>query len=76
MERKVCFILDGGRQRVGGRGGHLSKGQLPTRTISGQELLYMEEKGYLQKQQSALIVILKLVMRWFGQRHLDCFKYS
>lgn len=38
----------------------------------------MEGGGYEQKQhgQSALTVIMKLVMWWADQQHLDCFKYS
>ena len=47
---------------MGMEGRHQSKGQLPPLTIGGQELLQVEEGGYMQKQQSALTVIFKLVI--------------
>ena len=38
--------------------------------------VYRERGDYMQKLQSALTVVLELVMQWFDQHHLDCFKYS
>ena len=40
------------------------------------ERAFLDREGHMQKQQLALTVILKLVMWWSDQRHLDCFKYS
>ena len=35
------------------------------------------ERGlHAETAQSALTVVLKLVMGWSDQHHLDCFKYS
>ena len=48
--------------QLGGEGGLLSKGWLPPLTIRGQELLEPEGGGYMQKQQSALTVIWKLII--------------
>ena len=80
VERQVCFILEAGNQ---GEGGLLSKGQLPTANQRARAF-----KGELQgcigggrglrveTAQSALTVILKLVLPWSDQLHLDCFKSS
>ena len=48
--------------QLGGEGGLLSEGWLPPLTIRGQELLEPEGGGYMQKQQSALTVIWKLII--------------
>ena len=67
--------------KAGGRGELLSKGRLdsPPLTVSGQEFQGCIGGGrglHAETAQSALTVILKLVMRWSDQWHLDCFKYS
>ena len=75
MERKVCFILDAGdwERGEGGEGARVDscpKNQWARAFTDGGRGLHAETA------QSALTVILKLVMWWSDQRHLDCFKYS
>ena len=61
----------------------MSKSQLPLLS-RGQELLkwsfsglYRQRKGAMYRTvQSALTVILKLVMQYSDQHNVDCFKYS
>lgn len=55
-----------------GKGGLLSKG-LTTLQPLGKELLRMQGGGCMHSQ---LTVILKLIMRWSDQHHLNYYKYS
>ena len=59
MERKICFILDASDQGHGGGQTPVQRATPPL-TIMGQESVQAEEWGYVQKEQSALTVILKL----------------
>ena len=52
--------------------GDIYKARLTTTWQSG----LLDRERHMQKQQLALTVILKLVMRWSDQYHLDSFKYS
>ena len=45
----------------------------PHRISVGKSFIQAEGEGYVQKQQSTLPVILKLVMWWSDQCHLDLF---
>ena len=75
VERKVCFILEASNQW--GRVDFCPMVNSPWLATSGQELLQMERGGlFTEIVQSALTVILKLVMQWSDQCHLDCLKYS
>ena len=74
MERKVCFILD-----AGNCGGGWTPVQRPTPPADNQWARAFIDGGrglHAETAQSALTVILKLVMLWSDPRHLDCFKYS
>ena len=47
--------------------------------INGQEATAFIGRGmrlYIKTAESALTVILKLVIQWSDQCHLDCFRYS
>ena len=46
--------------------------------MGGGGASYRQREGALRgnSTRSALTVILKLVMQWSDERHLDCFKYS
>ena len=75
VERKVCFILEVSNQW--GRVDFCPKVNSPWLATSGQELLQMGGGGlFTETVQSALTVILKLVMQWSDQCHLDCLNYS
>ena len=78
VERKACFILDAGNQGWGvGEVGLLSKGRLPPTDYQWRSTFRDGERGlHVETAQSALRIILKLVMLWSDQYHLDCFKYS
>ena len=70
VERKVCFILDADNQ--GMMDSCPQAGSLPTPSlpVSGQELYIVRERGlHAETAQSALLVVLKLVMWWSDQRH-------
>ena len=67
VERKVCFILEAGSQ-----GGRRTPVQRPA--IGGKSFYRRRERA--ETAQAALTGILKLVMQWSDQWHLDCFKYS
>ena len=60
----------------------MSKDQLPTvdqwaRAFKGEfQGCIGRGKGLHRTAQSAPTVILKLVMQWSDQYHLDCFNYS
>ena len=60
MERKICYILNASDWGHGG-GQTPVQSATPPLTIMGQQSVQAEEWGYMQKQQSALTVILKLV---------------
>ena len=69
LEMKVCFIFDAGTWCRGREGcvpaQRLTLPPLPHPTppiIREQEFLWTEGGGYVQKEQSALAVILKLVI--------------
>ena len=82
VERKVYF----GVQHPGwglGVGERTSKGQLPivSQWAGAFKGGFQGCKGggrrlHAETAQSALTLILKLVMWWSDQHHLDCFKYS
>ena len=76
---KVCFILEAGNLGVGG--GQMSVQRLtpPTAPPDNQGARAFIDRGrrlQAETAQSALTVILKLVMQWSDQYHLDCFRYS
>ena len=80
MGKNVSFMLDasnpGGDEE---ESRHLSNGPTPTPAPDNQgtrAFIGGERELHVETVQSALIVTLKLVMRWADQRHLDCFKYS
>ena len=76
VEMKVCFILEAGNLRRG-EGGLPSKGRLPATDHQWARAFIDRGRGlHSETAQSALKVILKLVMQWSDQCHLDCFKYS
>ena len=61
----------------------MSKGQLPTADQWARAFKreFQERIGRgrglrAETVESAPTVVLKLIMRWSGQCHLDCFKYS
>ena len=81
MERKVCFISEAGNWGMGvGEGRLKSKGQFPLPHPANNQWARAFIGGgrgpNVETAQSALTVILELVMRWSDQCHLDCFKYS
>ena len=75
-ERKVCFILEasnGGR----GRADSCPKAHWPPTDSQGARAFTDGGRGLrAETAQSALTLILKLVLRCSHQRHLDCFRYS
>ena len=76
VERKVCFILDAGNGG-GGEGGRgrvdtCRKADSPRHNQGARAFIGWGRGLHVETTQSALTVILKLVMR----HHLDCFKYS
>ena len=65
VERKVCFILDVNNRGGGvGEGRLLSKGWPPAPDNQGTRDFIDRERGLHAEKQSALTVILKLVMQW------------
>ena len=75
MEMKVCFILDAG-EGEGSEGGLLSKVNSPHPDKQWARAFVDRGRGlHSESAQSALTVILKLVMSWSDQHHLDCFEY-
>ena len=74
MEKKVCFVLDAGNQRVGMEGGHLSKGRLSPLTLGARAFIESRRWLHAEMAQSALTVVWKLVMRGLTKHPLDCFK--
>ena len=76
---KESLLYFGCWQR-GGSGGccwRLSKGQLLPTDNQGTRAFIGGWRGlHAETAQSALTVILKLIMWWSDQGHLDCFKYS
>ena len=58
-------------------GGRLSEGRLPPTDKQGARAFIDGGRGlHMERAESALTVILKLVLQWSDQHHLDCFKYS
>ena len=79
MGKNVSFML--GASNPGGdeESRHLSNGPTPAPTPDNQgtrAFIGGERELHVETVWSALIVTLKLGMRWSDQRHLDCFKYS
>ena len=76
VERKVCFILDASNG-VGGWGQtSVQRSTVPYWQPGGKSFYRQREGLHAETAQSALTGILKLVMRWSDQCHLDCFKYN
>ena len=73
---EFCFILEAGHW--GGIRGVNSCPQAnsPTDNQWARAFIVRERGRHTETAQSALTVILKLVIRLSDQRHLDCFKYS
>ena len=66
-------------RRLAGRWGRVDsclKADFPTDSQWARAFIDGGRGLLAETAQSALIVILKLVMQWSDQRHLDCFKYS
>ena len=74
VERKVCSVLDASSC---GEGGLLSKGRLPPSHPHDNQwaraFIGWGRGLHAETTQSALTLILKLVMQWSNQHHLDCF---
>ena len=80
-ERKLALFWIPATGAGGGYGGGdvcLSRGQLSATYIQqvGKSFYRLREGLHAETAQSALTVILKLVIQWTDQRHLDCFKYG
>ena len=77
MERKVCFISEASN-RGGAWGGRnpLQRLTPPTDNQCARAFIDGGRGLHAETAQSALTVLLKLVMQWYDQRHIDCFKYS
>ena len=76
VERKVCFIFNAGNQGGNEGGGHLSKDILTLTDNQWARAFIGRGRGlHSESAQSALTVILTLVMWWSDQHHLDCFEY-
>ena len=76
MERKTCFISEA--DNLGGVGvDSCPKADFPPIDYQWARA-FMGEGSELHGEtaQTALTVILKLVMRWSDQHHPGCFKYS
>lgn len=71
MEMKVCFTL-----RLATYGRQLPIQRLPTTDNQWARTLYEGREPRPETAQSALKVILKLVLQGPDQGHLHCFKYS
>ena len=67
------MLYFGGRQ-PGGKEDSCPKAGSPPLTIGGKSFYRRRERA--ETAQAALTGILKLVMQWSDQWHLDCFKYS
>ena len=83
VEKKVSFISEAGN--LWGRADSVQRLTPPpptdnqwTRAFKGEFQGCTSRERGLQAEtaQTALTVILKLVMQWSDQRHLDCFKYN
>ena len=74
VERKVCFISKAGKWW----GGQTPvQSQLPPTDNQGARAFISGQRGlHIETAQSALTVVLKLVLWWSDHHHLDCFKYS
>ena len=71
VKRKVCLIFYASNRGGCEGGGHLS-------LTGNQWARAFIDRGrglHSESAQSALTVILKLVMSWSDQHHLDCFEY-
>ena len=80
QERKVCFIQENNSL---GRKQTLCPKANSLLTDQGEEILMRSFRGisggrglHAETSQSACTIILKLVIQWSDQCHLDCFKYS
>ena len=76
VKRKVCLIFYAGNWGESEGGGHLSKDLLSLTGNQWARAFIDRGRGlHAESAQSALTVILKLVMSWSDQHHLDCFEY-
>ena len=80
VERKVCFIPETDNQ--GRRQTHVQRPAACCQSVGksfekGVSGVYGWREGLQEETaQSALTVVLKLVMKWSDQCHFDFFKYS
>ena len=79
--RKASLLSFGCRQPAvrGERVDSCHKVKLPPPTTDNQWVRALIDRArelHAETAQSALTVILKLIMQWSDQCHLDCFKYS